>query len=150
MEVEQIGTHLRLSAPVILATLLDEFSAVTDYRILRDSLPRRLAHILQCRSILLYQHIGETLQFVSGTFDDIPGWSASLLAIAHINPISLSSDLPETCAWRSRKAVASPVDSSTPGLVAVPLIHRQRAIGVLVAFRTQGEVAGFSSKAQVN
>src|ERR1700694_4469238 len=90
MEVEQIDEHLHLSAPVILTTLLDEFSAVTDYRTLRDSLPRRLAHILQCRSVLLYQRIDETLQFVSGTFDDVPGWSASLLSIAHINPIHLT------------------------------------------------------------
>src|SRR5215469_6247547 len=95
---QQFGTpvdHENLSAPAVLKSLLDEFSAVTDYRTLRDSLPRRLAHLLQCRCVLLYQRIGETLQFASGTFDEKPGWSSSLLAVAHINPISTNSDTPE-------------------------------------------------------
>ncbi|MFL5629332.1 MAG: two-component system sensor histidine kinase NtrB [Ktedonobacteraceae bacterium] len=141
MEVEQIGEHLRLQAPAVLTALLNEFSAVTDYRTLRDSLPRRLAHLLQCRSVLLYQHVGTTLQFVAGSFDDIPGWSTSLLAIAHINPIELNSDLPEARAWRTRHATTEPLEGLTPQLAAVPLIYRQRAIGVLVAYRKQMERA---------
>ncbi len=140
MDVEQLqSTRLGLSAPAVIVTLLDEFSAVTDYRTLRDSLPRRLAHLLKCRCVLLYQRIGETLQFAAGTFDDIPGWSSSLLSVAHINPISLNSDLPEATAWRMRHAVNFPAESSTPTLIAVPLIYRQRAIGVLVAFRSSTE-----------
>ncbi|MFL5699713.1 MAG: ATP-binding protein [Ktedonobacteraceae bacterium] len=152
MEVEQQCEHLSLTAPAVLTTLLNEFSAVTDYRTLRDSLPRRLAHLLNCRCVLLYQRIGETLQFAAGTFDDVPGWSVSLLSVAHINPIDLSSDLPEARAWRSRHAITCPPDrvyvsprqgsdsaeSSPPALVAVPLIYRQRAIGILVAFRSVG------------
>ncbi len=84
--------------------------------------------------------------------DDVPGWSVSLLSVAHINPIDLSSDLPEAQAWRSRHAITCPPDrvnvsprqgydsaeSSHPALVAVPLIYRQRAIGILVAFRSVG------------
>ncbi len=152
MEVEQQCEHLSLTAPAVLTALLNEFSAVTDYRTLRDSLPRRLAHLLNCRCVLLYQRIGETLQFAAGTFDDVPGWSVSLLSVAHINPIDLSSDLPEARAWRSRHAITCPPDrvyvsprqgsdlaeSSPPALVAVPLIYRQRVIGILVAFRSVG------------
>ena len=152
MEVEQQCEHLSLTAPAVLTALLNEFSAVTDYRTLRDSLPRRLAHLLNCRCVLLYQRIGETLQFAAGTFDDVPGWSVSLLSVAHINPIDLSSDLPEARAWRSRHAITCPPDrvyvsprqgsdsaeSSHPALVAVPLIYRQRVIGILVAFRSVG------------
>src|SRR6266516_5916803 len=123
MEVEQQCEHLGLSAQAVLTALLNEFSAVTEYRTLRDSLPRRLAHLLNCRCVLLYQRIGETLQFASGTFDDVPGWSTTLLSVAHINPIDLSSDLPEARAWRFRQPTTSPAESPTPPLVAVPLIY---------------------------
>ena len=101
MEVEQQCEHLSLTAPAVLTALLNEFSAVTEYRTLRDSLPRRLAHLLNCRCVLLYQRLGETLQFAAGTFDDVPGWSGPLLSVAHITPIDLNSDLPEARAWRS-------------------------------------------------
>lgn len=130
----QTGT---LSAPLLVTAILDECSAITDYRTLRDTLPGRLMNLLSCRSVLLYQCLNETLQLASGTFDDKPGWSASLLAVAHINPIDLNSTLPEATAWRSRHAVIAPANSSAPRLVAVPLIYRQRAIGVLVAIRSK-------------
>src|SRR5712692_7052107 len=130
-----------LGTPAVLKSLLDEFSAVTDYRTLRDSLPRRLAHLLKCHSVLLYQRIGETLQFASGTFDEKPGWSSSLLAVAHINPISTNSDTPETLAWRLRRAVTAPTESPRPTFVAVPLIYRQRTIGVLVAIRGESGIS---------
>ena len=130
----QTGT---LSAPLLVTAILDECSAITDYRTLRDTLPGRLMNLLSCRSVLLYQCLNETLQLASGTFDDKPGWSASLLAVAHINPIDLNSTLPEAVAWRSRHAVIAPANSPTPRLVAVPLIYRQRAIGVLVAIRSK-------------
>ncbi len=142
MEVEQVGEHLRLQAATVLTALLNEFSAITDYRTLRDGLPRRLAHLLKCRCVLLYQYIGTTLQFVAGSFDDVPGWSTSLLAVAHINPIELNSELPEARAWRTRHATTEPLEGLTPQLAAVPLIYRQRAIGVLVAYRKQMELAG--------
>ena len=126
MQVEQ---HCeRLSAPAVLTAILNEFSAVTDYRTMRDSLPRRLANLLKCRCVLLYQRISETLQFASGTFDEKPGWSASLLAVAHINPIELNSDTLEAHAWRSRRAVTIPAESSTPTHIAVPLIYRQLSL----------------------
>src|ERR1700730_11163094 len=96
MEVKQQTESL--NAAEALAALLDELSAITDYRALRDSLPRRLARLLRCRCVLLYQRIGETLQLASGSFDDRPGWSPSLLAVAHINPISLDSDMLESLA----------------------------------------------------
>lgn len=133
MEVEQQTEHL--IATEVLAAILQEFSAITDYRTLRDSLPRRLAYLIKCRCVLLYQRIGETLQLASGTFDDKPGWSASLLAVAHINPIDLRSDSLEAQAWRARHAISAPIASTHPAFVAVPLIYRQRAIGVLVAIR---------------
>ena len=147
MRVEQ---HCeRLSAPAVLTAILNEFSAVTDYRTMRDSLPRRLAHLLKCRCVLLYQRIGETLQFASGTFDEKPGWSASLLAVAHINPIELNSDTLEAHAWRLRHAVTFPAQSATPTHVAVPLIYRQRAVGVLVAIRGGEASYGSSSSRDV-
>lgn len=133
MEVEQPTETLNAAA--VLAAILDELSAVTDYRTLRDTLPRRLASQLRCRCILLYQRVGETLQFASGSFDDKPGWSTALLAFAHINPVDLNSDTLEAAAWRTRHAVTAPAGSPNPPFVAVPLIYRQRAIGVLVAIR---------------
>src|SRR5437660_12511562 len=113
----EVDEYLGLSAPAVLTALLNEFSAVTDYRTLRDSLPRRLAHLLNCRCVWLYQRLGETLQFAAGTFDDVPGWSTCLLSVAHINSIALNSDLREACPWRSRHACSSPAKSSTPGRV---------------------------------
>ena len=133
MEVKQSVAHL--DATETLAALLDEVGAITDYRTLRDSLPRRLARLLCCRCVLLYQRIGETLQLAAGSFDDSPGWSPSLLAVAHINPIKLDSDMLETQAWRSRHAVTAPVGRTQPNYIAAPLLYRQRGIGVLVAIR---------------
>jgi GAF domain-containing protein len=124
-----------LSASAALKSILDEFSAVTDYHTLRDSLPRRLSSLLKCQRVLLYQRLGETLQFASGTFDEQPGWSSSLLEFAHINPLDIKGDTPEAKAWRLRHTVTAPTESLTPMLVAVPLIYRHYAIGVLVAIR---------------
>src|SRR5690242_7513877 len=76
----------QMSAASIVTTLLSEFSAITEYRLLQDSLPRRLAGLLKCRCVLFYQQISNTLQFVAGSFDDTPGWSAALLRFARINP----------------------------------------------------------------
>src|SRR2546421_11005231 len=108
MEVEQQCEHLSLTAPAVLTALLNEFSAVTDYRTLRDSLTRRLAHLLNCRCVLLYQRIGETLQFAAGTFYDVAGWSVFLLSLAHINPIYLIRDFSQARGWRSRHAISFP------------------------------------------
>lgn len=133
MEVEYDLKHL--DAPSLLAALLDEFSTVTGYRTLQDTLPRLLTGLLGCHYALFYQRTGETLQFASGSFADQPGWSAKLLAVAHINPIDLHSSLPEARAWRTRGPVLAPVDGVDRGLIATPLIYRQRAIGVLTAIR---------------
>lgn len=127
-----------LGTPAVLKSVLDELSAVTDYRTLRDSLPRRLSSLLRCGRVLLYQRIGETLQFASGTFDEQPGWSSSLLKFVHINPIDIKGDTPEARAWRLHRVVTAPVESPIPTLVAVPLMYRQHAIGVLVAIRSGG------------
>ena len=129
----------RLDASTTLAALLDEFSAVTDYRTLRDNLPRRLAGLLRCRCVLCYQRMGETLQFASGSFADQPGWSAALLAVAHINPIELTSEVPEAQAWRTRRAVLTTRGGVEHAQICVPLIYRQRAIGVLTALRERGD-----------
>ena len=133
MEVENETRHLDVSA--ILATLLDEFGAVDEYRILRDTLPQRLASLLHCRCVLLYQRVDETLQFASGSFANQPGWSSTLLAVAHINPIEIQGELPEAHAWRTRRASAVEQDGIERALVCTPLIYRQRAIGVLSALR---------------
>ncbi len=133
MEVKQHDSAL--SGVEVVTTLLRECSAVVDYRTLRDSLPRRLTRLLGCRCVLLYQRIGTTLQFAAGTFDDQPGWSATLLAVAHINPIEFDDDLPEARALRERRAILWPASSSTG--VAAPLLYRQHIIGVLVALRTR-------------
>nr|BBH92291.1 hypothetical protein KTA_04900 [Thermogemmatispora argillosa] len=134
-EGEALSALAPLSAPALVTTILDEFSAIGDYRVLQDNLPRRLASLLRSRHVLLYKRIGETLQFVSGTFDDRPGWSTSLLAVAQINPIDLNSERPEARAWRLRQVATAPAGEGRPQLVAVPLIYRQRATGVLVAIR---------------
>ncbi|HLH61812.1 MAG TPA: ATP-binding protein [Ktedonobacteraceae bacterium] len=133
MEVEH--QVICLHATEVFNAILQEFSAITDYRTLRDSLPRRLAHLFHCRCVLLYQRIGETLQFAAGSYDDQPGWSSSLLAVAHINPIDLKGNTLEAQAWRIRRAVTSPAHSMQPAMIAVPLIYRQRVIGVLVTIR---------------
>ena len=125
----------RLNGTEILAVLLDEMSAITEYRTLRDTLPRRLARLLCCRCVLLYQRVGETLQLAAGSYDDRPGWSPALLAVAHINPIALHSDRLEAQAWRARGAVSAPPGNAEPHTIAIPLLYRQRAIGVLVAIR---------------
>lgn len=135
MDVEQ-GCE-QVSIPVIVNTLLIDFSAITDYRTLRDSLPRRLAALLKCRCVLLYLLVGETLQLASGSFDELPGWSAALLAVAHVNPIDVHSDEPEAVAWRERRVIHKP--ASAPTLLAVPLIYRQRSIGVMVLLRGDEE-----------
>lgn len=133
MEVKQ--DVARLNGTEILASLLDEMSAITGYRALRDTLPRTLARLLRCRCVLLYQRIGETLQLASGSYDDRPGWSPALLSVAHINPIALHSDRLEAQAWRARGAVSAPPGDAEPHTIAVPLLYRQRATGVLVAIR---------------
>lgn len=121
----------KTTAPAVLSALLKEFSAISDCHTLQENLPRRLADLLNCRCVLLYMRVGETLQFTAGSFEDTPGWSASLLTVAHINPIRLNGDLPEARAWGTRQVIAEPVE--LPTLLAAPLIYRQRAIGVLVA-----------------
>lgn len=123
-----------LSKLEVVTTLLQEYSAVTDYHTLRDSLPGRLSSLLCCRCVLLYQRVGTTLQFAAGTFDDQPGWSAALLAVAHINPVSFDDDLPEARAWRERRTVLWPITNSTG--IAVPLVYRQHTIGVLALLRS--------------
>ncbi len=142
LEVEQLDAQISVSTSI--ATLLEECSAITDYRTLRDSLPRKLAHLLRCRCVLFYQKVGETLQFASGTYDDKPGWSSALLSVVHINPLALSSDVPEALAWRTRALVVVP--SLAPTLIAAPLVYRQRCIGVLVAIR--GGISNLNSEQQ--
>jgi signal transduction histidine kinase len=125
----------QISVASVLTTILSEFSAITEYRTLQDSLPRRLAGLLKCRCVLFYHRTAHTLQFVAGSLDDTPGWSSALLRFAHINPVDLNSNLPEACACRERHVVAVP--SASPTLTAVPLIYRQKNIGVLVAIRNK-------------
>lgn len=133
MEEECHGQHI--DVPAVLSTILSELGAMTDYRTLRDSLPRCLAIVLKCRCVLLYQQVGETLQFVAGSFAEQPGWSGELLAVAHINPIYFTCAVPEACAWCDRRVVYFP--STRPTQVAIPLMYRQRVIGVLCAFHAQ-------------
>ncbi|GAC1504067.1 MAG: hypothetical protein NVS2B12_16310 [Ktedonobacteraceae bacterium] len=131
MEVEV--TNEQVDVPGVVTALLSDFSTVTDYRMLRDSLPQRLASMLKCRSVLIYLYTNEALQLASSSFDDIPGWSSALLSVAHINPINIHSELPEARAWRERRAISQPARS--PTLLALPLIYRQRCTGALVAVR---------------
>jgi PAS domain S-box-containing protein len=123
----------RFSVTGVLTSLLQEFSAVPNFSTLRDNLPARLVQLLACQGALIYLAIDETLQLASATFDDQPGWSASLLAVAHINPILASSQVPEARAWQEKRTVGAP--GAEPTLVAVPLISRLHCIGVLVVVR---------------
>src|SRR6266702_7556821 len=129
---EQNGT-----APAVLSALLKECSTITDYHTLQENLPRSLAKLLKCRCVLLYMRIGETLQFTSGFFNETPGWSASLLTVAQINPISVESMLPEARAWRSCQVVAEPEDA--PTRLIAPLLYRQQRIGVMLVLRGEEE-----------
>ncbi|HEV2583722.1 MAG TPA: histidine kinase dimerization/phospho-acceptor domain-containing protein, partial [Ktedonobacteraceae bacterium] len=141
----EVAQHTgQLNAAEVLAALLDELGAVTDYRTLRDTLPRRLARLLQCRCIIVYQRYGDTLQFVSGSFDDQPGWSSALLSVTHINPVSVHGDTLEARAWQQRKAVVEPASLATR--VATPLLYRMRGIGVLVAIRGEQPPTGTQSR----
>src|SRR5437762_3994141 len=139
MEVEQTGELIYVSRT--LTTLLHEFSSITDYRTLRDSIPQHLAIQLKCRYVFLYFQHEETLQLVASYFGEHGAdadWSPSLASVAHMNPLSIHSSMPEACAWRERRQVVVPADD--PTLVAVPLIYRQRDVGVLVVVREQGDV----------
>lgn len=142
METLHAPVNLALNAPEIITALLTDLSAVIDYRILRDSLPKRLAALLNCRCVLLYQRSGETLQFAAGSFDNIPGWSAALLSVAHINPIALTGDELEVQAWRARHAVIGSLAGRISSCIAIPLIYRQRAIGVMTCFRDEHVLSG--------
>lgn len=147
MKQSRVHDTDNLEVTAILAALLNEFSAITDYRTLRDTLPQRLASLLHCRYILLYQRIGETLQFTSGSVSDNPGWSATLLSVTHLNPIELQSELPEAQAWRARRAIMAEQHGAEQALVCTPLIYRQRAIGVLTALRGWPEAQPMSEMA---
>ena len=133
--------HEPIAMPHVVSTLLEECSAITEYRILRDNLPRRLAHLLQCRAVLFYQKVEETLQFVAGSYDDTIGWSSALLSVVHITPIGFESDVLEAKAFITRSAICQP--AIAPTILAVPLIYRQRPVGVMVVLRTGGDPKGF-------
>jgi signal transduction histidine kinase/GAF domain-containing protein len=135
MDVEQTGISR------ILTAILHEFSSVTDYRTLRDSIPQRLATQLKCRYVLLYFQHEETLQLAASAFREYgDDGSPSLLSLAHVDSLSTHSSAPEACAWRERRQVLAPANN--PTLVAVPMTYRQRGIGVLVVVREQGDVDG--------
>ena len=95
----------QFSVLAVLTTLQQEFGSISDYSTLCDQLPRRLVHLLRCRTVLLYLHVNDTLQLISSAFDEKPDWSSALLAIAHISPISLDSSVPEACAWREQRTI---------------------------------------------
>jgi signal transduction histidine kinase/GAF domain-containing protein len=135
-ETDELGC-----TPRVLTALLHEFSSVTDYRTLRDSIPQRLAIQLQCRYVLLYFQHEELLQLVASSFGEHGenvDWPPSLLSVAHMHPLNIHSGVPEACAWRERRQIVLPADE--PAFVAVPLIYRQRSIGVLVVVRGQREI----------
>ncbi len=142
MDVEETDESVCTSR--VLATLLHEFSAITDYRTLRDNIPQRLAIQLKCRYVVLYFQHEETLQLVASSFGEHgeniedtkdTDWSPSLLSVAHAQPINIHGGSPEASAWRERRQVVVPADN--PTLVVVPLIYRQRSVGVLVVVRGQ-------------
>src|SRR5215469_9117603 len=129
MTIEVERTEELIYTSRVLTTLLHELSAITDYRTLRDSIPQRLTNQLQCHYVQLYfQHEG-MLQPVANSFTD-DGEHTNNSPSPHIAPINTQSNTPEAYAWRERKQIAFPTDNPTS--VAVPLIYRQRSIGVLV------------------
>ena len=68
MEVEPTAELIYISR--MLTALVHEFSAVTDYRTLRDSIPQRLALQLKCHCVLLYFQYEETLQLIASYFGE--------------------------------------------------------------------------------
>lgn len=133
--IKQEIEHFNVST--VLTALQEEFSTTSDYSTLRDQLPRRLVHLLICRTVLFYLYINDTLQLVSSAFDDKPDWSSALLAIAHINPISVDSSVPEARAWRERRTIS--VSDEYLASIVIPLIYRQQSIGVLVVMRSSSD-----------
>jgi PAS domain S-box-containing protein len=127
----------QFSVLAVLTTLQQEFGSISDYSTLCDQLPRRLVHLLRCRTVLLYLHVNDTLQLISSAFDEKPDWSSALLAIAHISPISLDSSVPEACAWREQRTIC--LSDEYLASVVVPLIYRQQSIGVLVVVRSNND-----------
>ena len=117
----------------VLTALQQEFSTTADYCTLRDQLPSRLVQLLICRTVLVYLRVNDTLQLASSSFDDKPGWPSALLAVAHINPISIDSTVPEARAWRDQHTIC--VSDKQLASIVIPLIYRQDSIGVLVAIR---------------
>ncbi len=122
-----------ISVAASVSALVHECSAITDYQTLRNTLPKRIAQLLHCRCVLIYQKVGETLQFAAGTYDEQPGWSAALLSVVHINPVELTGDTPEAQVWRTQASAAFP--PLHPTRIVAPLLYRQRCTGVLVAIR---------------
>lgn len=124
----------QFNVSTVLTALQQEFSTIFDYSTLRDRLPHRLIRLLICRTVLLYLHINDTLQLASSAFDDKPDWSSALLAIAHINPVSVDSSVPEARAWREQSTIC--VSDEHLASIVIPLIYRQQSIGVLVVMRS--------------
>jgi PAS domain S-box-containing protein len=127
----------QLNISSILTALQQEFSTTSDYSTLCDQLPRRLVHLLACRTVLLYLHVNDTLQLAASAFDDKPDWSSALLAIAHINPVSVESNVPEARAWREQRTIC--VSDEHLASIVLPLIYRQQSIGVLVIMRSSDD-----------
>jgi PAS domain S-box-containing protein len=133
--INQHYEHFNVST--ILTALQQEFSVTADYCTLRDQLPRRLVQLLICHAVLVYLRVNDTLQLVSSSFDDKPDWPSALLAIAHINPISIDSTTSEARACREKQTIC--VLDEQLASIAVPLIYRQHSIGVLVAVRSRDD-----------
>ncbi len=120
----------KLNLSHIIITLLQEFNAMTDYRILRDHLPRRLAHLLNCHAVLMYLRQDEALQLVAGACHDQSNWSSTLLSGTQITPISINSSFIEARCWREQEI--SYADDTPPQKIVLPLLYSQQCIGVLV------------------
>lgn len=121
----------------VLTALQRAFCTTSDYATLCDQLPRQLVYLLRCRTVLLYLHVNDTLQLVSSAFDEKPDWSSALLAVAHISPINVDSNMPEACAWREQRSIC--VSDEHLASVVIPLIYRQQSIGVLVVMRSSDD-----------
>jgi PAS domain S-box-containing protein len=127
----------QFNVSTVLTALQQEFSTTAEYSTLRDQLPRRLAQLLICRTVLVYLRVNDTLQLASSGFDDKSSWSSAFLAIAHINPISIHSTVPEARAWREQHTIC--ISDEYLASIVIPLIYRQHSIGVLVAIRDNND-----------
>ncbi len=134
------------TAPHVVTRFLHEFSAILDYQTLKRALAQRLPEFLHCSSAFLYLYTvsyteqsqqEETLSFVFPSQEEYPDLAVFSRREVASRSIRLESNLPEIAAWREQRTLCLSHDN--PTRIIVPLVYRQRSVGVLVSEWDEGE-----------